>query len=41
MVLGLISLLAVVVALLYPRLRRVELELPDVIGDTAPVAAGG
>jgi hypothetical protein len=41
MVLGLISLLAVVVALLYPRLRRVEAELPDVIGEKAPVASGG
>jgi hypothetical protein len=41
MVLGFISLLAVVVALLYPRLRRVEAELPDVIGEKAPVASGG
>ncbi|HLE72831.1 MAG TPA: MFS transporter [Anaerolineales bacterium] len=33
MVLGLLSLLAFMVGLLYPRLRRVESELPDAVGE--------
>ena len=40
-VLGTVSLLATVVGFLYPRLRRVEVELPDVVVDIAPVAVGG
>lgn len=39
--LGWMMLLAVLVAYLYPRLRLVEIELPDFLGDKAPIATTG
>jgi DHA3 family macrolide efflux protein-like MFS transporter len=40
-VLGIISLLATLIGILYPHLRKVETELPDVIGDKAPAGTTG
>lgn len=40
-ILGLMILLATLVAYLYPRLRQVETELPDYMADKAPVATLG
>lgn len=40
-ILGLMTLLARLVAYLYPRLRQVEIELPDFIADKAPITPAG
>lgn len=40
-ILGLMTLLAGLVAYLYPRLRQVEIELPDFIADKAPITPAG